>query len=190
MSKLSFRELCKTRWISEVIGLFRKSSNTDTIFCFCYCNGYLIPPFLFARKCYGFVSISERVTHVTLNKLSIIFVSTHEVISNFRSHTFFILNSSLGPHLFNFHISVNYISAFLTHIFIFRKTESDLVMSGEVKLDGVVQGTNQPNAQVQSDLQRHSHSDDDSGCALEEYTWVPPGLKPDQVCNCLCFGGL
>ena len=25
------------------------------------------------------------------------------------------------------------------------------------------------------------HSDDDSGCALEEYTWVPPGLKPDQV---------
>ena len=25
------------------------------------------------------------------------------------------------------------------------------------------------------------HSDDDSGCALEEYTWVPPGLKPEQV---------
>jgi len=24
-------------------------------------------------------------------------------------------------------------------------------------------------------------SDDDSGCALEEYTWIPPGLKPDQV---------
>ena len=23
--------------------------------------------------------------------------------------------------------------------------------------------------------------DDDSGCALEEYTWVPPGLKADQV---------
>lgn len=23
--------------------------------------------------------------------------------------------------------------------------------------------------------------DDDSGCALEEYTWVPPGLKPSQV---------
>ncbi|XP_052841657.1 protein prickle isoform X2 [Drosophila gunungcola] len=31
------------------------------------------------------------------------------------------------------------------------------------------------------DLQRQSHSDDDSGCALEEYTWVPPGLRPDQV---------
>lgn len=31
--------------------------------------------------------------------------------------------------------------------------------------------------------QRHSQSDDDSGCALEEYTWVPPGLRPDQVCR-------
>ena len=29
--------------------------------------------------------------------------------------------------------------------------------------------------------QRHSQSDDDSGCALEEYTWVPSGLRPDQV---------
>ncbi|XP_072746125.1 uncharacterized protein [Anoplolepis gracilipes] len=29
--------------------------------------------------------------------------------------------------------------------------------------------------------QRHSQSDDDSGCALEEYTWVPPGLRPDQL---------
>ena len=29
---------------------------------------------------------------------------------------------------------------------------------------------------------RQSQSDDDdSGCALEEYTWVPPGLRPDQV---------
>ncbi|XP_018494421.1 protein prickle [Galendromus occidentalis] len=27
----------------------------------------------------------------------------------------------------------------------------------------------------------HRQSDDDSGCALEEYTWVPPGLKPEQV---------
>ncbi|KAG8197222.1 hypothetical protein JTE90_011377 [Oedothorax gibbosus] len=32
------------------------------------------------------------------------------------------------------------------------------------------------------------HSDDDSGCALEEYTWVPPGLKPEQVH--LYFSGL
>ncbi|XP_067129045.1 protein prickle-like isoform X3 [Centruroides vittatus] len=29
--------------------------------------------------------------------------------------------------------------------------------------------------------QRQSQSDDDSGCALEEYTWVPSGLKPEQV---------
>ncbi len=29
--------------------------------------------------------------------------------------------------------------------------------------------------------QASGQSDDDSGCALEEYTWVPPGLKPDQV---------
>ncbi|XP_043481208.1 protein prickle-like isoform X2 [Leptopilina heterotoma] len=36
--------------------------------------------------------------------------------------------------------------------------------------------------------QRHSQSDDDSGCALEEYTWVPPGLRPDQVH--LFFSGL
>ena len=28
---------------------------------------------------------------------------------------------------------------------------------------------------------RSSASDDDSGCALEEYTWVPPGLTPAQV---------
>ncbi|KAK1799543.1 hypothetical protein P4O66_000424 [Electrophorus voltai] len=31
------------------------------------------------------------------------------------------------------------------------------------------------------DFQRNSTSDDDSGCALEEYVWVPPGLKPEQV---------
>ncbi|XP_023696353.2 prickle-like protein 1 isoform X1 [Paramormyrops kingsleyae] len=30
-------------------------------------------------------------------------------------------------------------------------------------------------------FQRCSTSDDDSGCALEEYAWVPPGLRPDQV---------
>lgn len=34
---------------------------------------------------------------------------------------------------------------------------------------------------VVADVQRHSQSDDDSGCALEEYTWVPPGLRPEQV---------
>ncbi|NP_001082157.1 prickle-like protein 1-A isoform X1 [Xenopus laevis] len=29
--------------------------------------------------------------------------------------------------------------------------------------------------------QRSSTSDDDSGCAMEEYTWVPPGLRLEQV---------
>lgn len=39
------------------------------------------------------------------------------------------------------------------------------------------------------DFQRNSTSDDDSGCALEEYAWVPPGLKPEQVCLVLfCYG--
>lgn len=38
---------------------------------------------------------------------------------------------------------------------------------------------------VPLDIQRHSQSDDDSGCALEEYTWVPPGLRPDQVSTVL-----
>lgn len=38
-----------------------------------------------------------------------------------------------------------------------------------------------PGHHVPLDIQRHSQSDDDSGCALEEYTWVPPGLRPDQV---------
>ena len=31
------------------------------------------------------------------------------------------------------------------------------------------------------DFQRNSTSDDDSGCALEEYAWVPPALSPEQV---------
>lgn len=38
------------------------------------------------------------------------------------------------------------------------------------------------------DNQRQSQSDDDSGCALEEYTWVPSGLRPEQVrINCICI---
>uniref|UniRef100_A0A8C4QJD4 Prickle-like protein 3 n=1 Tax=Eptatretus burgeri TaxID=7764 RepID=A0A8C4QJD4_EPTBU len=36
------------------------------------------------------------------------------------------------------------------------------------------------------ELQRNSVSDDDSGCVLEEYTWVPPGLKPEQVHQYFC----
>ncbi|XP_068611290.1 prickle-like protein 1 [Brachionichthys hirsutus] len=30
-------------------------------------------------------------------------------------------------------------------------------------------------------FQRSSTSDDDSGCALEEYAWVPPGVRAEQV---------
>jgi len=33
------------------------------------------------------------------------------------------------------------------------------------------------------DVKRNSTSDDDSGCPLEEYSWVPPSLKPEQVCH-------
>ncbi|CAB1440009.1 unnamed protein product [Pleuronectes platessa] len=33
-------------------------------------------------------------------------------------------------------------------------------------------------------FQRSSTSDDDSGCALEEYAWVPPGLRPEQGSQC------
>lgn len=36
-------------------------------------------------------------------------------------------------------------------------------------------------------FQRSSTSDDDSGCALEEYAWVPPGLRPEQVSKILYY---
>ena len=42
-------------------------------------------------------------------------------------------------------------------------------------------GTNSGSDAVVPMRQVAGQSDDDSGCALEEYTWVPPGLKPDQV---------
>ncbi|VIO86891.1 Uncharacterized protein BM_BM7466 [Brugia malayi] len=34
---------------------------------------------------------------------------------------------------------------------------------------------------IAADVHRHSTSDDDSGCMLEEYSWVPSGIKPDMV---------
>ncbi|VDD94753.1 unnamed protein product [Enterobius vermicularis] len=34
---------------------------------------------------------------------------------------------------------------------------------------------------IAADVHRHSTSDDDSGCVLEEYAWVPSGVKPDTV---------
>ena len=47
----------------------------------------------------------------------------------------------------------------------------------------VATGSDQPPSASQAPppARQAAHSDDDSGCALEEYTWVPPGLKPDQV---------
>ncbi|XP_054631193.1 prickle-like protein 1 isoform X2 [Dunckerocampus dactyliophorus] len=39
-------------------------------------------------------------------------------------------------------------------------------------------------SKLMSGFQHSSTSDDDSGCALEEYTWVPPGLRPEQVGYC------
>uniref|UniRef100_A0A671T4L4 Prickle-like protein 3 n=1 Tax=Sinocyclocheilus anshuiensis TaxID=1608454 RepID=A0A671T4L4_9TELE len=41
-----------------------------------------------------------------------------------------------------------------------------------------------------SDFQRHSISDDDSGCASEEYAWVPPGIKPEQCGRQICGGDI
>ncbi len=40
-------------------------------------------------------------------------------------------------------------------------------------------------SRMMTDFQRNSASDDDSGCVLEEYTWIPPGLKPEQVSTLL-----
>ncbi|VDN03761.1 unnamed protein product [Thelazia callipaeda] len=34
---------------------------------------------------------------------------------------------------------------------------------------------------IAADIHRHSTSDDDSGCVLEEYSWVPSGIKPDMI---------
>ncbi|XP_068595119.1 prickle-like protein 1a [Brachionichthys hirsutus] len=36
-------------------------------------------------------------------------------------------------------------------------------------------------SKVTAGFQCSSTSDDDSGCVLEEYAWVPPGLRPEQV---------
>ncbi|KAK0399254.1 hypothetical protein QR680_002962 [Steinernema hermaphroditum] len=34
---------------------------------------------------------------------------------------------------------------------------------------------------IAADVHRQSTSDDDSGCILEEYAWIPMGLKPDMI---------
>ncbi|XP_072177503.1 uncharacterized protein [Diadema setosum] len=55
--------------------------------------------------------------------------------------------------------------------------EDHLVMSGDQEKNV---------SRMMTDFQRSSASDDDSGCVLEEYTWIPPGLKPDQVHRYFC----
>lgn len=42
-------------------------------------------------------------------------------------------------------------------------------------------------SKLTSGFQRSSTSDDDSGCVLEEYAWVPPGLRPEQVKKNITF---
>ena len=49
------------------------------------------------------------------------------------------------------------------------------------KTNNATSNSNATNNTANGPRQTLAHSDDDSGCALEEYTWVPPGLKPDQV---------
>jgi hypothetical protein len=34
---------------------------------------------------------------------------------------------------------------------------------------------------IAADIHRYSTSDDDSGCVMDEYTWIPSGVKPDTV---------
>ena len=48
-------------------------------------------------------------------------------------------------------------------------------MSGEVTASSTTSSGGLPN------IQNHPSDSSDSGCALEEYTWVPQGLRPQQV---------
>ena len=59
------------------------------------------------------------------------------------------------------------------------KAESTVVT--ESKMSKEPSTTTKSNSESNPNPVKQAHSDDDSGCALEEYTWVPPGLKPDQV---------
>lgn len=57
---------------------------------------------------------------------------------------------------------------------------SSLNSSVSTQMAGLTVGNS--SSSLQQAMYRHSTtSDDDSGCALEDYTWVPPGLKADQV---------
>lgn len=54
--------------------------------------------------------------------------------------------------------------------------QRDLMMMMERKVGKLTSG-----------FQRSSTSDDDSGCVLEEYAWVPPGLRPEQVSHAFLY---
>lgn len=41
---------------------------------------------------------------------------------------------------------------------------------------------NMPDDSVDQLMAAVSMSDTDSGCALDEYSWIPPGLTARQVC--------
>ncbi|KAM9167008.1 LOW QUALITY PROTEIN: prickle planar cell polarity protein 3-like [Mergus octosetaceus] len=52
---------------------------------------------------------------------------------------------------------------------------------GEHAAQGVPQDLERLMCRLVADFQPPPGSDDDSGCAPEEYAWAPPGLKPEQV---------
>ena len=56
-----------------------------------------------------------------------------------------------------------------------RSSSSLCRMSGEVTASSTTSSGGLPN------IQNHPSASSDSGCALEEYTWVPQGLRPQQV---------
>ena len=64
-----------------------------------------------------------------------------------------------------------------------RSLNTEMPTTTALGSGGAVSGGDQPptTSQAPPPARQAAHSDDDSGCALEEYTWVPPGLKPDQV---------
>uniref|UniRef100_A0A8R1I1U0 Uncharacterized protein n=1 Tax=Caenorhabditis japonica TaxID=281687 RepID=A0A8R1I1U0_CAEJA len=61
-----------------------------------------------------------------------------------------------------------------------RRLEADHLAHSQLRR---AQGGLSPASRIRiaADAHRHSTSDDDSGCALDEYAWVPSGLKPNMV---------
>uniref|UniRef100_A0A8R1DNX1 PET domain-containing protein n=1 Tax=Caenorhabditis japonica TaxID=281687 RepID=A0A8R1DNX1_CAEJA len=65
-----------------------------------------------------------------------------------------------------------------------RRLEADHLAHSQLRR---AQGGLSPASRIRiaADAHRHSTSDDDSGCALDEYAWVPSGLKPNMVSEVL-----